>query len=49
MRLDFRPIVNCDQSYHDNVDDDWEDGYYEMKEDASLQLNKETGYFEKVK
>ena len=32
MGLEFRPIVNCDQSHHDNVDDDWEDGYYELKQ-----------------
>ena len=32
MGLEFRPIVNCDAPYHDNVDDDWKEEYYVLKQ-----------------
>ena len=32
MGLEFRSIINCDQSYHDNVDDDWKEEYYVLKQ-----------------
>ena len=49
MELNKVDCIVFDKPHHDDVDDDWKEGYYEMKESESLQLNKETGYFEKVK
>ena len=31
MGLEFRTIVECDKSYHDNVNDDWKEAYYILK------------------
>ena len=32
MGLEFRVIVDCDKSYHDNVDDDWKESYNVLKQ-----------------
>ena len=32
MGLEFRAIVERDKSYHDNVDDDWKEAYYILKQ-----------------
>ena len=32
MGLEFRPIIDCDKYPHDNVDDNWQEGYYILKQ-----------------